>query len=433
MTATLSKTLIDLESVNVVLDGVTILEDIQFSIREGECWAILGRNGSGKSTLLRLIRGDQWPDPGSRGRRLYCFEGAPEESCIGNRERIAIVSAETQERYARRPYQQKAERFVKAGCFDAFYLPNTLDEDLQCDYDYVVELLGIGHLMDKRFQEMSQGEQRKVLIARALIAKPKLLLLDEMTNGLDRDSRESIMELIARMAREGTPIIFTTHRMDEIFPEITHIAVMENRRIDRQGERDDVLPEITRVQDEAAQHQPVTTAAPESTEAETTPVITVRNADVFIGRKQILHDISIDIYGHENWALVGPNGSGKTTFLKLIYGAHHPALGGEIARFDLAGNTSIRIINAQFGYVGAELQARYHFDMTALEVVVSGFYASIGLFDNPIGEQMDAGRSWLKKMGLADLAERSITFQQLIASPVSAMAGSCRPVRGRKS
>jgi molybdate transport system ATP-binding protein len=93
MTPALGAPLVTLDDVDVRLWGRDLLRRVSFSLREGESWAVFGGNGAGKSTLLRLLRGEAWPHPASRGRRLFHLDGQPTESPIGARERIALVSA----------------------------------------------------------------------------------------------------------------------------------------------------------------------------------------------------------------------------------------------------------------------------------------------------------------------------------------------------
>jgi len=173
------------------------------------------------------------PHPASRGRRLYHFPDGPSESPIGARERIAFVSAEAQDAYERREWNVRVEDVVRTGFAGGVWVTEPLSADEERRVDEAIDLLGIGHLRMESILEVSTGEARKALLARALAPRPRVLLLDEFCNGLDAGSRHALLEAVSRIARSGTPIVFATHRHDEIVPEVTHAAVLESGRIVR--------------------------------------------------------------------------------------------------------------------------------------------------------------------------------------------------------
>src|SRR6185503_19794239 len=106
--------LVQLDNVDVAIDGTPILDAISWRLLPGEHWAILGANGSGKSTLLRLIRGELAPSPG-RGRRVYCWNGLPQITAVGVREAFALVSPELQQRYLQQEWTLTARDVIESG------------------------------------------------------------------------------------------------------------------------------------------------------------------------------------------------------------------------------------------------------------------------------------------------------------------------------
>jgi len=398
--------LISLEDVDVRLWGADILSGVTFDLREGESWALLGGNGAGKTTLLRLLRGDVWPHPSSRGRRVYHFPGGPSESPIGARERIAFVSAEAQDAYERREWAVRVEDVVRTGFAGGVWVTEPLTAEQERCAGEAIDLLGIGHLRNESILEVSTGEARKALLARALAPRPRVLLLDEFCNGLDAASRRSLLEVVSGIARSGTPIVFATHRTDEIVPEVTHAAVLDHGRILAQGPRADVLPRW------AGNHGETLAAtvgpAPVASAAGGRTLISIEHADVLVEGHRVLRDVTWRMRDGENWVVRGPNGAGKSTFLRLLTAEEHAAPGGRIERLDLGDRPSVWDVKARIGMVTPRLQADHRLDASGEEVVLSGFFSSIGLGDEPTPAQRAAAARWMERLGVGHLARRRI-------------------------
>jgi molybdate transport system ATP-binding protein len=395
--------LISLEDVDVRLRGAGILSGITFALRQGESWAILGGNGAGKTTLLRLLRGDAWPHPASRGRRLYHFPDGPSESPIGARERIAFVSAEAQDAYGRREWNVRVEDVVRTGFAGGVWVTEPLSAGQERRVGEAIDLLGIGHLRKESILEVSTGEARKALLARALAPRPRVLLLDEFCNGLDAASRCALLDVVSGIARSGTPIVFATHRLDEVVPEVTHAAVLQGGRLVAQGRRADVLPRWASM---SAPSFPPVHAPPPGPDPR--PLISIERADVLVEGRRVLRDLTWRMLDGENWVVRGPNGAGKSTFLRLLVAEEHAAPGGRIERLDLGDRPSVWDVKARVGVVTPRLQADHRLDASGEEVVLSGFFASIGLGGEPAPAQREAAARWMDRLGVGHLARRRI-------------------------
>jgi molybdate transport system ATP-binding protein len=395
--------LVSLDDVDVRLWGAEILSGVTFALREGESWAILGGNGSGKTTLLRLLRGDVWPHPGSRGRRVYHIPDGPSESPIGARERIAFVSAEAQDAYERREWNVRVEDVVRTGFAGGVWVTEPLSAGQELRVDEAIELLGIGHLRDESILEVSTGEARKALLARALAPRPRALLLDEFCNGLDDASRRALLDVISGIARSGTPVVLATHRLDEVVPEVTHAAVLERGRILAQGPRESVLPLWP-----PAPLPPASAAPVPAPHREGRTLVSIEHADVLVEGRRVLRDVSWRMRDGENWVVRGPNGAGKSTFLRLLLAEEHAAPGGRIERLDLGDRPSVWDVKARIGAVTPRLQADHRLDAAGEEVVLSGFFASIGLGGEPSPAQREAAARWMDRLGVGQLARRRI-------------------------
>src|SRR5436190_4863653 len=232
--ARMNEPLIELHDVDVALNGATVLHRVTWKLRKGENWLVRGGNGSGKSTFLRLLHGDVWPSP-RRGERIYRLDGTTQMTAIEVRSHIALISPETQERYLQQEWQMTARDVIHTGFAQTDMLYVRLTRAQQKSAELLARQLGISALMDRDMQTLSTGELRKVLIARAVVGAPSLLLLDEVCDGLDARSRRELLKMIEVIAARGTQIIYTTHRADETLFVITHELVFENGRVVKQG------------------------------------------------------------------------------------------------------------------------------------------------------------------------------------------------------
>jgi molybdate transport system ATP-binding protein len=430
--------LVELSNAEVRLGGARVLSSVSFALREGESWALLGPNGSGKSTLLRLLRGEVWPHHEGGGRRVFHLDGAAEESPIGVRERIGLVSAELQQEYVRRDWALRAEAVVRSGFTDSVWPPEAATPAQTARIAEVLATLGIAHLADRSVLELSSGEARRVLLARALAARPRLLFLDEPCHGLDAAARESFLGLVSQVVREGTPIVLATHRHDELVPEITKVAVMHGGRILAQGGREEVLhrhrarpPPFDsaalrsgRTEEEgpapgdgrparAQEEDPfaLSVGAKRRSRSALTaprPLVSIEHADVRVDGRTVLHDLSWHVREGESWAVVGPNGAGKSTLLRLVVGDEQAMPGGKVRRLELGERASVWEVKARVGIVSPELQARHRMDLVVDDVVASGFTASIGLDAPPSAAERARAAACLARAGVEHLAGRHI-------------------------
>jgi len=393
---------VSLEDVDVLLWGRTLLSGVSFSLREGESWALFGGNGAGKSTLLRLLRGDLWPHPQSPGRRLYHFDGEPSESPIGAREHIALVSAEAQDAYLRRDWEVKVEDVVRSGFTGGVWPTEPLSAEDERSVERAIGLLGLEELRRRTMLEVSTGEARRALLARALAPGPRVLLLDEFVNGLDAASRDLMLEAASDFARRGAPLVLATHRPEEVPPLVTRGALLVSGRIAASGPREEVEA-LWRQRSAAAAGAPL--PAPPRAAAE---VLFDVEGDVLVDGRRILSGLKWTMRRGESWSVRGPNGAGKSTFLRLLLGEEHLAPGGRIRRLDLGERPSVWEVKARVGLVAPDLQARHRTDSTGEEVVLSGFFGSIGLGDEPGLAERETAHRWMDALGIAHLARRGV-------------------------
>ncbi len=403
-----------LEHASVTLAGQRALADVSLTLAGGETCLVLGANGSGKSTLLRLLRGDIWPDDDGRGRRLYqTGDGPGRASPIGLRQRLGIVSPEIQLAIKRLCGHLPAARVVLAGPRDALYVQGRPSRRELAVADGILERLGIAALRDTPVSALSNGQLRIVLLARALACDPVLLFLDEFLDSLDNEARETVAAGVAEAAALGAGVVLTSHRGAPLPPgrPARGVTLHGGRLIDS-GPAEEVLGRYRaprQVDDEPSRRPgPPPTAVPHAAGA---PLVILEHASVFLDRREVLRDIGLVVRPGGHMALIGANGAGKSTLLRLMAGEYHPALGGRALRPGLAapeGLTDLRDIRRRIGMVSFELETAYDKELPALDLVVSGVAATIGLHARPTDGELAEARRWMEFFDVADLSDRRL-------------------------
>ncbi len=230
------ETILDLDGIHLVRDGRTILREITWRVAPGEHWAMIGANGSGKTTLLRVASGTLWPTRGSVSVLGHPFGTVDLREL---RTRIGWVSSALAEMIHR---HQSALAIVLSGlrASAALYAEPTAEQ-----VDRAGELLadlGCEGVAASRFGVCSLGEQQKILIARAMMAAPELLILDEPCAGLDLPTREHLLATIDALAARGDmTLVFVTHHIEEITPAFSHALLLDGGSVAAQGPIETIL------------------------------------------------------------------------------------------------------------------------------------------------------------------------------------------------
>lgn len=216
-----------------------ILKDISWEMKYGEKWAVLGLNGSGKTTLLKMLNGYLWPSSGNLEVLHHVF-GAT--SIPELRRKIGWISYDLQRQFREHEY---AEHIVLSGKFASIGVwENVTDLDREQAKDILIGCGGY-ELIGKRFAILSQGERQIVLIARAMMANPELLILDEPCNGLDLFARERLLKRVDSLAidNQALGLIFVTHYIEEIPRSFDKVLLLREGEVFAQGNRDELFTE----------------------------------------------------------------------------------------------------------------------------------------------------------------------------------------------
>ncbi len=381
---------IELHAVSVRRGDTWALRNISLRLNAGERWALIGGNGAGKTQLLKLLGTDVWPTPTGRETRTYSLGTSPVD-LIAAKQRIAYIGAELQDKYALYGWDLEVQDLVASGLHrtDLLLRPVTPGEGRRTAA--MLERCGLGRLGKRRFLSLSYGQKRLALLARALVQMPDWLLLDEFYNGLDAEYRRRIDRILGLARAAGQSWIASSHRAADVPRGTQGLIELRAGRLRQVRLLSGVdLARLARQAGESPRLRFARTAVPQRVRR-SAPVrdergallLRIRGADLYVDYRAVLRDVNWDLHGGEHWAVFGANGTGKSSFLKLLYGDLSPALGGSIERAGLPRGTPINSWKRRVGYISPELQTEYAVNVTVSDLVASGRHASIGLSDAP--------------------------------------------------
>lgn len=232
------KPLLQLHDAQVRRSGKLILDVEDFSIAEGESVALLGPNGSGKSTFVSLVTREVFPL--HKDEPPVVFRGNPRMTLAETKGCTGIVSSTMQDQIR---VHMTAVEVVVGDLFGSLGVPiRRVAEDWQVDRAFeVMRQLGIFDLAYRDILTLSTGQARRVLIARALVNEPDVLIFDEPCSGLDPEGMYYVRKTISELARNGNTIILVTHYLEDIVPEIGRVLLLKDGRIDAFGPKEEIL------------------------------------------------------------------------------------------------------------------------------------------------------------------------------------------------
>ncbi|PAD33534.1 ABC transporter ATP-binding protein [Paenibacillus sp. 7523-1] len=231
--------MISMEHVSLRREDNQILDDVHLHIEQGENWVILGRNGSGKTTLLEMMNGYMFPSQG-RIEVLGNLYGQCDVREV--RKEIGYISQTLIEKLTLR---DPVWEVVATGAFAFLRFYQTIPDEVKTRALNFLDDMGFAKLANHPLGTLSQGERKKVMLARSLMADPKLLIMDEPCAGLDLYEREKMLAEIDRLRQRNITVVYVTHHVEEIMPLFTHVALIREGRIAAAGNKHDVLTQDT--------------------------------------------------------------------------------------------------------------------------------------------------------------------------------------------
>lgn len=374
------------------------------TIQANDFWAIVGGNGSGKSALAQALCG-----------KIPCSVGELQNDF----QRIAMLSFEQQQKIMEAIFNDRNNDTVSPDDFGLtacqVILADAKNENLCQEY---AAKLGITSLLERPFMQLSTGESRKVLFCQMLVSEPDLLILDEPFEGLDQASQRYWQQLMMEI-RKKMAVVLIVNRFGDIPTCATHIALLDSLQLILQGKRADVEQQAVYSQLKFAEEN-VCAPLPESLSTkekiEGNP-FELENVTIQYGEQKIIDRLTWTVKPQQHWWIKGPNGAGKSTLLSIITGDHPQAYANKVKLFGRQRGTGETIwdIKKHIGYVSSQLHMDYCVNCSALEVIVSGFFDSISVYQRiPESVRMKA-MEWLTRLNLQSLAKtpfRSLSWGQ---------------------
>nr|WP_141674309.1 molybdate ABC transporter ATP-binding protein ModF [Gilliamella apicola] len=363
-------------------------------INQGNSVAFVGRNGSGKSILVNILAGEQ---PLLSGNVINEFKS------------IAHISFEQLQKLIDDEWKRNNTDMLSEGEDDTglttaqIIQENRVDEVL-CQQ--LAEQFGIAHLLSRRFKYLSTGETRKALICRVLMTQPDLLILDEPFDGLDVLSRENLAERLSYLAKQGMTIVLVLNRFNEIPAFVENIGVLADCQLLKIGKKATILDDAT-IKQLADLENIQNMALPEADEppvelANELDRVILNNGFIRYDDKVIINGLSWRVKANQNWQIVGPNGAGKSTLLSLITGDHPQGYSNDLTLFGRKRGSGETIwdIKRHIGYVSSSLHLDYRVSSSVKNVLLSGYFDSIGIYQATSDRQDKLADQWLQLLGL---------------------------------
>lgn len=283
--------------------------------------------------------------------------------------------------------------------------------------EQLVNDLDLSHLRDSGFRVLSTGETRRVMLARALATQPDLVLLDNPFTGLDIAHRAALARYLHSLS-QNVQLLITFSRESDMPEWINSIALFSAGKLDSTMDKSswDNHPIIGQIKSQSKQQSEEMMSLIRQHQHSTpfnNPIFELKNGTVEYTDKKIFTDLNWRIDKGQHWQVKGPNGCGKSTLLGLIFGDHPQCYSNDIDIFGKKRGTGETIweIKQHIGMVSSALHLQYRVNCSALEVILSGFYDSIGLYNQPTRKEMDIANEWLDILHMSQYKKTS--FKQL--------------------
>ena len=399
---TMSDVFLVLDGVTVQLGGGKLLDKLNWVIKKGEHWAVVGPSGGGKTILAHTLLGRHFAAGriGPETRKIaiveqqHRFRGLPGATELYYQQRFNSIDSEAT--------ITVAGELANAGFTEADMENGLLDE------------LHVRGLLTRPLIQLSNGENKRVQLAIAMLRSPEMLILDNPFLGLDVDGRQALHAIVNRLAAGGLQLLLITGER-EIPSCISHVGYLENGGWKYSGLASKFEPaaqptDLVRLDALIMAKLKEEDIRPDDLIPGKTIVIRMQNVTIRYGDTAILTGVDWEVRQGERWSVSGPNGAGKSTLLSLITGDNPQAYANQIWLFGRRRGTgeSIWDIKQKIGYVSPELHLYFDSGASCFEVVASGLMDTIGLFRPLSPEQESTVIHWMKLLSIQDLRTRRL-------------------------
>lgn len=359
-----------------------------FQANYGECWCIVGNNHSGLDSLIVSLSTAQQSEVESSAVRI------PHD--------FVVLSFSKQQEM----FEQELQK--RRNCSQGERINGTKVKDLLGDNDVsrLATLFGVEHLLKNGINDLSFGETRKVLLMEALTKGARHFLFQNPFDGLDTRSRDELNKLIEDLVRKGYKAVIALSSFSDIPKWCTHLALIDSGKIAIQGEKMSVLQEkgfnVKLKSWLDGYNNSGSKKAPEGQRV----LVAMKNGRARYGGRTIFSGLDLMVREGEHTLITGSNGSGKSTLLAIISGDHPDCYTNELYLFGKrrGSGESIWQLKQKMGIVSPELHRNYYVPGNVVQVVVSGFFDSIGLYNKCTAQHKQKAYRWLERLNLDKLA-----------------------------
>ena len=396
--------LLELRNAALVYRALPALKDVNWQFMNGQQWACLGPNGSGKTSLARILSSQATHFSGEFLRSEQVQNGG-----------VAYVCFEQQKTLCDRDKKLDESEFRQDACD-----PGTLVRDAILGgepageaFELWTQRLNMSHILHRGLRFISTGEMRKTLLVKSILASPALLILDSPLDGLDRASQREMQGIIAELLDAGQSVLMLCRQAEDIPPAISHVMVMHNGTVQHIGERQAVLSDPAVITLMNPPVKPFSELPPQQPRPYVIPgdkpLLSLEQVSVAYGNTQVLNNVNWTFNAGQHCCVSGPNGCGKSTLLSLVTGDNHKAYRQAIDLFGLrrGSGESVWDIKQKFGQLDTLLHLNFSRGFKVLEVVVSGFFDTMGLYDDWGDQQKTIAEQWLAALGLEQHSKQS--------------------------
>lgn len=367
--------IIEIKNLTTERRDIAVFEDINWTLKPNESWAIIGKTGAGKTSLIDLIMGKMTVKKGSIAYPFLYHKAMQEKGYFRLAEYVAVVRFNISLiNYRNFYYQQRYYSTENDEVQTVRYFLKTSDEK-------IFNLLKINDLLDLNLNKLSNGQTRKMYLAKALLRRPQLLILDNPFLGLDVEARQILQGIINELITEGYQLIVICNYPHEIPSGIQKRLLIDNFKI-REIENISTISEHYSFNTEGYDFSAIRFPTPVPKNFEY--ALRMDNVNVEYEEKAVLNNINWHIKYGEKWVLGGENGSGKSTLLSLVFGDHPQAYANKVEVFDRKrGNgDSIWDIKNRIGYVSPELHLYFTDNISNYILVTDGLKARADFADD---------------------------------------------------
>lgn len=386
---------IHLDHVDVDLGEARILHDLTLSLSGSGHFAVLGDNGAGKTTLLRLLVGELWPSQRSGGTRTYVVRGETFLSSIAARPHMRFVAPDMADWYQRHELQVPVWEVICAGLRNTPFLYHEASPEEREQARVLGSDMGLITVLDRPMRAVSTGQAKRALLARAMIAEPKLLAVDELGQGLDRRGRFQLLDSLERIAVSGRTRLLVSGQGVLAMPDAI---------------RGRIYLEHGRLADGPASVRttPLNLPKRSAPQGAAETVLDVRSCTVVMDGLPAVDSLTWAVQAGESWGVLGHNGSGKSTLLQMITGYRRPWPGGSLTWFGQAGRFDVSAIRDRIGILAPWIKEWIEPEATCRDVLLSGLCGGLGVHRGLSEGQMLEAEILAGSWDMADWLSRPI-------------------------